>query len=74
MQVLALGRDANATSVVDGTGPATVRPPAKPLLSSEIAAGPRVGVTAAPEVPWRFWVAGDPSVSGYRRHVPKSRR
>ena len=25
-------------------------------------------------VPWRFWVAGDPSVSTYRRHVPRRRR
>jgi DNA-3-methyladenine glycosylase len=73
MQVLALDRAANATSVVDGTGPATLRPPGKPVLSSEIASGPRVGVTAAYDVLWRFWIAGDPSVSGYRRHVPKIR-
>jgi DNA-3-methyladenine glycosylase len=24
-------------------------------------------------VPWRFWIAGDPTVSEYRRHVPKLR-
>jgi DNA-3-methyladenine glycosylase len=73
MQVLALDRAANATSVVDGTGPATLRPPGKLVLSSEIASGPRVGVTAAHDVPWRFWIAGDPSVSVYRRQVPKNR-
>jgi DNA-3-methyladenine glycosylase len=32
-----------------------------------IAAGDRVGVTQAHDVPWRFWVAGDPTVSAYRR-------
>jgi len=32
-----------------------------------IAQGPRVGVSHAAEVPWRFWVDGDPSVSVYRR-------
>lgn len=32
-----------------------------------VAAGPRVGVTAAPDVPWRFWVAGHPAVSRYTR-------
>ena len=29
--------------------------------------GPRVGVGAAHDRPWRFWVAGDPTVSKYRR-------
>jgi DNA-3-methyladenine glycosylase len=38
----------------------------------EIAAGPRVGVTGAHDVPWRFWQAGDPTVSTYRRHVPRA--
>jgi DNA-3-methyladenine glycosylase len=32
-----------------------------------IATGDRVGVTQAHDVPWRFWVAGDPTVSAYRR-------
>jgi DNA-3-methyladenine glycosylase len=31
-----------------------------------ISVGPRVGVTAAADTPWRFWVAGDPTVSAYR--------
>jgi len=74
MQVLALNRSANATSLVDGSGPATIRPPGKPVLSSEITAGPRVGVTSAFDIPWRFWIAGDPTVSTYRRHVPKRAR
>lgn len=33
----------------------------------EIAAGPRVGVSKAADVPWRFWIEGDPTVSAYRR-------
>ena len=71
MQVLALDRRANASSVVDGTGPATLRPPGRPVLDGDVASGPRVGVTAAHDVPWRFWIAGDASVSAYRRHVPR---
>ena len=71
MQVLALDRTANATSLVDGTGPATLAPPAEE--TGEILAGPRVGVTAAHDVPWRFWISGDPTVSSYRRHVPRLR-
>lgn len=30
-------------------------------------AGPRVGVSKAADVPWRFWLAGDPTVSAYKR-------
>ena len=69
MRALALDKSANDTSVVDGTGPATLTPPEKP--PPEISAGPRVGVTSAHDVPWRFWVTGDPTVSAYRRHVPR---
>lgn len=36
--------------------------------------GPRTGVTSAKDVPWRFWIDGDPSVSPYRVHVPRRRR
>jgi DNA-3-methyladenine glycosylase len=38
-----------------------------------IVAGPRVGVTGAHEVPWRFWFDGDSTVSAYRRHSPRRR-
>ncbi|RDH75460.1 DNA-3-methyladenine glycosylase [Mycolicibacterium moriokaense] len=31
------------------------------------AAGPRVGVSQAADRPWRFWLAGQPEVSLYRR-------
>lgn len=34
---------------------------------AEVARGPRVGVSAGAEDPWRFWLAGDPTVSLYRR-------
>lgn len=37
--------------------------PPEPLPTASIAAGPRVGITKATDVPWRFWVAGDPAVS-----------
>ncbi|MFF5078658.1 DNA-3-methyladenine glycosylase [Actinoplanes sp. NPDC000266] len=69
MQVLALDRSANGSSVIDGTGPLTVSPPAAAV--GAVAAGPRVGVTSAHDVPWRFWISGDPSVSVYRRHTPR---
>ena len=35
-----------------------------------ISSGPRVGIRQAPERPWRFWLAGNPSVSRARGSVP----
>ena len=36
--------------------------------------GPRVGVSAAAEQPWRLWIDGEPTVSVYRAHTPRARR
>ncbi|WP_071806315.1 DNA-3-methyladenine glycosylase [Couchioplanes caeruleus] len=74
--VEALGLDLTAygTSVVDGTGPLTLRPPVEPVPGERVVVGPRVGVAAAHDVAWRFWLADDPTVSTYRRHVPRRRR
>jgi DNA-3-methyladenine glycosylase len=74
--VVALGvdRDANGTSMIDGTGPLLLTPPSHPVPPTSIASGPRVGVAAAHDVPWRFWIDGDPTVSPYRRHAPRRTR
>ena len=45
-------------------------PPGTPR---KIATGPRVGVSSAADIPWRFWVDGDPTVSVYRARVPRGR-
>jgi DNA-3-methyladenine glycosylase len=45
-----------------------------PARSGKIATGPRVGVSSAAEIPWRFWYEGDPTVSPYRAHVPRQRK
>jgi DNA-3-methyladenine glycosylase len=37
-----------------------------PVPRSAISSGPRVGVSAGHVTPWRFWIAGDPSVSAYK--------
>ncbi|MDG4838208.1 DNA-3-methyladenine glycosylase [Micromonospora sp. WMMD967] len=73
--VVALGitASANGTSLLDGEGPLLLTPPSRPVESSAISAGPRVGVAAAHDVPWRFWITGDPTVSSYRRHAPRRR-
>ncbi|MFG3554792.1 DNA-3-methyladenine glycosylase [Micromonospora sp. NPDC047557] len=57
-----------------GDGPVRLRPPVRPVPDETVVAGPRVGVTGAHDLPWRFWLDGDPTVSAYRRHVPRVRR
>lgn len=42
----------------------------------DVATGPRTGVSGpggTDDFPWRFWIPGDPTVSPYKRHVPKAR-
>lgn len=42
-----------------------------PIDTSLISTGPRVGLTNGAELPWRFWITGNPTVSAYR---PAKRR
>jgi DNA-3-methyladenine glycosylase len=45
-----------------------------PVPRSRLERGPRVGVAGAGAArPWRFWIAGDPTVSTYRPAVPRRR-
>ncbi|WP_119730757.1 DNA-3-methyladenine glycosylase [Thermomonospora amylolytica] len=72
-QALAVDRAHNGLDVCDTGSPLRI-------LSGDVVdpagirTGPRVGVTAAKDVPWRFWIDGDPTVSQYRPHVPRRRR
>lgn len=61
-QALGLGRDHDGLDL-DGK----LRLPDTPVPSSDVATGPRVGVSVAHDVPWRFWLRGEPTVSPYRR-------
>jgi DNA-3-methyladenine glycosylase len=68
-----LGTNAGGrTTARSGTGLAQADEPGE--TPRKIASGPRVGVSMAAEVPWRFWFAGDPTVSAYRAHVPRQRK
>lgn len=41
--------------------------PVGDAASHRVDSGPRVGVSRAADVPWRFWIRDDPTVSAYRR-------
>jgi DNA-3-methyladenine glycosylase len=73
---LALGidRSHNGVDVCDPASPLRLRAGSgrsgeRPVINT----GPRVGVREGAEVPWRFWLDGEPTVSAYRAHVPRRR-
>ena len=64
-QALGLGADQYGADLVGGD---VVRlRPGEPVEAGGVASGSRVGVRLAADVPWRFWVDGEPTVSAYRR-------
>jgi DNA-3-methyladenine glycosylase len=40
---------------------------ADPAPGGRVRTGPRVGLRLAPDVPWRFWLEGERTVSAYKR-------
>ena len=68
-QALGVDRSLDGVDVCDPDSPLRIRAAAAP--PGRILCGPRVGVSSAASVPWRFWVAGEPTVSAYRPHVPR---
>lgn len=45
-----------------------------PVPADRVRSGPRIGISAAADRPWRWWIDGDPTVSAYRPHTPRRRR
>ncbi|MCU1559526.1 DNA-3-methyladenine glycosylase, partial [Mycetocola sp.] len=39
--------------------------------AAEVLTGPRTGLAGGADLPWRFWIPGEPSVSPYKKH-PKA--
>jgi DNA-3-methyladenine glycosylase len=71
-QALDIDRELDGADVCAADSPLRVRAGAgNPVRSAKIATGPRVGVSSAAEIPWRFWFEGEPTVSVYRAYVPR---
>ena len=60
-QALGIGLGLNATDLVSGPMRIGPRPPG--WEAPELVAGTRIGITKAPELPWRFCARGSRSVS-----------
>ncbi len=63
--LLGLRREDDGTDVTDPASRVRLRAGA-PVAPELVRTGPRVGVGAAAELPWRHWVDGSPAVSAYR--------
>jgi DNA-3-methyladenine glycosylase len=64
--ILGLDRGHNGLDLTDADSPVRLYA-GDPVPDESVRTGPRVGVATAMEVPWRWWVAGSPAVSTYRR-------
>jgi DNA-3-methyladenine glycosylase len=72
-KALGITRALDGADVCDPASPLRVRWPDR-RVALDISQGPRIGISAAAEAPWRFWLTGDPTVSVYRPHAPRLRR
>ena len=70
-QALGIDRSLDGADVCDPAGPLRIsgRLTGVPAVGS----GPRVGVSRAAAIPWRFWIEAEPTVSPYRAHAPRRR-
>jgi DNA-3-methyladenine glycosylase len=71
-KALGITRAQDGADVCDPASPLRVRWPDQ-RMKQDISQGPRVGISVAAEVPWRFWLTGDPTVSVYRPYTPRRR-
>ena len=72
-QALAVDGSFLGVDMLDQDGPLRLLPP-KSGPGGPVRTGPRVGLSAAADLPWRFWLDGKPSVSRYRAAVRRRRR
>jgi DNA-3-methyladenine glycosylase len=74
-QALGIDRSLDGADVCAADSPLSIGtlPGWAPAPAAAISTGPRVGISQAADRPWRFWLTGDPSVSDYRRSVPRHR-
>jgi DNA-3-methyladenine glycosylase len=70
VMALGLGREHDGADAC-GDGPIMLLDPSSAGPTPVIRTGPRVGLSAAADWPWRFWLDGEPTVSVYRPAKPR---
>jgi DNA-3-methyladenine glycosylase len=73
-EALGIDRAQNGADACAPGSPLRVYAPRDPVPAARISNGPRVGVSRAADVPWRFWIAGQPAVSPYRAYAARRAR
>jgi DNA-3-methyladenine glycosylase len=63
--LLGLDRERNGVDLSSPASPVRLYA-GEPVAAERISSGPRVGVAAAAELPWRFWLTSSDAVSDYR--------
>ena len=63
--LLGLGREQNGLDVLSPSSPVRLEA-GEPVPDDDVRTGPRVGVAAGQQRPWRYWVAGSPAVTPYK--------
>jgi len=71
----ALGVDGrlDGADLLDPSSPLRLLGPLGGAWPETVRRGPRVGLAAAADRPWRFWLADEPTVSPYRAAVARAR-
>ncbi len=75
-QALGIDRSEDGADACAPSGPIGISPPeafgqAEVAGSADIRVGPRVGISRAADLPWRYWLGGDRHVSAYKALRPK---
>jgi DNA-3-methyladenine glycosylase len=82
-QALGIHRSLDGADVCDPASPLRIRPGQGPGnapadgeagTAGRIRSGPRIGVSRAAEIEWRYWLDGDPTVSPYRPYARRTTR
>jgi DNA-3-methyladenine glycosylase len=74
-QALGIARETYGVDLLSEDSPVRLLPPVPGTTPSpaDVRCGPRVGVVAELDRPWRFWLYGEPTVSPYRPRAPRGR-
>jgi DNA-3-methyladenine glycosylase len=75
-QALGIDRSLDGADACAPDGPIGISPPeafdqAEVAGSAAIRVGPRVGISRAADLPWRYWLGGDGHVSAYKALRPR---
>jgi DNA-3-methyladenine glycosylase len=73
-EALSIDRSQDGADVCVAASPLRALGRAEPVPGAGISRGPRVGISRAADVAWRFWITGDPAVSAYRAYAPRRPR